>query len=77
MGTIIEGMTIKEIKNGNLLVRFHVEDLVDALQSIEKAPDGTVTCVANKREHVSERGHTHYKPAVSTYKKDKTNGDKV
>lgn len=62
----VNGITSKLAEDGCIKTTIHVDDLVTALSSLTKRPNGTVVLVARKRFSESSMGHTHYKPFYKT-----------
>ncbi len=62
----VDGITVKTTEDGCVKTTIHIDDLVKALSSLTRRPNGTVVLVARKRSNESSLGHTHYKPFFKT-----------
>lgn len=57
----INAMTVK-LRQGDVLIRIHAEEMIAFLENAERFPNGTVNLRASKRAFRDRKGYTHDKP---------------
>lgn len=63
--TVVEGLIARQAANGDIFSTIHINDLVNALQSIPPNKNGCITLHFPKRVFIDQKkGYTHAKPMV-------------
>jgi hypothetical protein len=59
----VSAFTVK-LRQGDVLIRVHAEDMIALLESAKRFPNGTVNFRASKLAFRDRKGYTHEKPLV-------------